>query len=158
MGLRTKHGLNSGGNQRLPDRPARYDATSTEAFISVFCEGMPAAKAERFRQLMLELGARPEYVAAIDPATAGQRKRRERDAAIVETLALYAGALSARAKALEFDWFRYLTTAWPRDRGKAELAPGERPLRVALHRLSRLAEGEPLSAAQIERVAVAASR
>jgi hypothetical protein len=136
---------------------AGYDGTSTEAYIALLVEGMPVAKAERLRQLMIELDARPEYIAAIDPATAGQRKRRERDAAIVEALALYQGAPSARAKKLAVDWSRYLTTSWPRDRDKAELAPGERQLRVAIHRISRLADGDALSAKQIERIAAAAS-
>ncbi len=121
------------------------DARSTEAFLVILCEGMPAAKAERFRELMVELGARPEYVAAIDPATAFQRMTRERNAAIVAALEFYPGSASGSARELARSWTRYLAAAWKRGRG-----PEGGARLAALHELCRITDGaEPLSPGQI---------
>ena len=55
---------------------------------SIYIEFGSRIDVERFRALMVELGAPPEYVAAIDPATAFQRMTRERNAAIVAAIEL----------------------------------------------------------------------
>jgi hypothetical protein len=100
---------------------------------------------------LVEVNAPRHYYEAIDPATEGQRSRRARDEAIVETLAThYAGG---DVRGLARDWARYIGTAWPRERGVPALDEGERPLRRALHKLSLLTDGVALSAASVARIA-----
>lgn len=127
------------------------DEHGTTAWLTLSRGWAGAENSSRLRRLLIEVNAPRYYYEAIDPATEGQRRRRERDLAITEILtAFYGGA--AGAKAFAKDWRRYLDVAFPRDKDKLSLPPAERPLRVALHRLSRVTEGNCLSSAQISRI------
>ena len=103
------------------------DAADTASWISIYIESGSRKDAERFRALMVELGAPPEYVAAIDPATAFQRMTRERNAAIVAVIEFYPGSASARARDLARSWTRYLEGAWQRGRGPEGRRQARRP-------------------------------
>ena len=124
----------------------------TTAWLSFSRDWAGAKNANRLRRLLVEINAPHYYYEAIDPATDGQRRRRERDLAISETLSAFYGG-PAGSKTFAKDWQRYLSVAFPRDRDKPSLPANERSLRVALHRLSRLTDGECLSVAQISRIA-----
>ena len=128
------------------------DEHGTTAWLTFSRDWAGAENANRLRHLLLELNAPHYYYEAIDPATDGQRRRRERDLAITETLAAFYGG-PAGSKTFAKDWQRYLSVAFPRDRDKPSLPASERPLRAALHRLSRLTDGNCLSVAQISRIA-----
>ena len=135
--------------RRMSDDSHCHAGGHGELDSSISVESGSRKDAERFRALMVELGARPEYVAAIDPATAFQRMTRERNAAIVAALEFYPGSASGSARELARSWTRYLAAAWKRGRG-----PEGRDRLAALHELCRITDGaEPLSPGQIERIA-----
>jgi hypothetical protein len=127
------------------------DPHSTSAWLSVVGNRIGAENASRLRRLLVEVRAPSHYYEAISPETEGQRKRKARDEAIVELLAGFYGG-PAGAKSLAKDWSLYAGTTFPRQKRLTTLPAGERPLRIALHRLSLLTDGRSLSAARISRI------
>ena len=82
--------------------------------------------------------------------------RGQRDAAIMAAAALLPRtAVSAKAKALEEHIRRYLSSAWPREAALPSLPPVASPLRLELHRIARLTDGQGLSWRQILRFSAA---
>jgi hypothetical protein len=127
-----------------------FAANSTESFVCILSDGMSRQAAARFRDLLIELDSPKTYITAIDPATAFQRMKRDRDRAIVEAFAFYqAGSSRAdRARELEKSWARYLAGDWKRG-GRPEFSKRY----AAIHRLCVITGGaEPVSAYHIERI------
>jgi hypothetical protein len=89
----------------------------------------------------------------LDLAAAHLRERaaemaaQEREAAVVDALALYDGPLTRRAAALAEDYNRYLGTAWSRE-SLSRTVDGS-PKRQALHRLAVSRNGESLKARRL---------
>ena len=81
---------------------------------------------------------------AIDPPRSQAELRR---VAVRTALAQYSGSRYARAKALEGEYRRYLSSGWPRECGLETLPDPRTSKHVCLHRLARL--GAPSSWRQL---------
>ncbi len=118
-------------------------AADTASWISIYIESGSRKDAERFRALMVELGAPLAYIAASDPAPDRERRRIARDAAIVAAAAVMSGtSVSGRAKELENKLIRYISGDWQRRESELAEPPAEATdLRKNLWRIVKLNDG-----------------
>jgi hypothetical protein len=124
----------------------------TTAWLTLSRDWAGAENASRLRDLLVELRAPVHYYEGMTQDTEGQRRRAERDAAIIALLGTYTGARSARDAALARDWDHYTRRTYPLDRAKPSRLDGATSLRYALYKLTGLNEGDALSATQIGRI------
>lgn len=94
-----------------------------------------------------------ELAAAELRARAAALAAQEREAAVLDALALYGGSPSGRAKALATDLASYAGNGWIRERSLVTLADDAPSKRRAWHRLLRSRHGEPIGWRQIFNIA-----